>query len=82
MVTDMTLSEWAFVVCSVGWLVGVGLLADAFPRWLEDGDVPDAIRIALSMFPENVGVLMAIVIVSWPVSIPCLIVMQAKGEKK
>jgi hypothetical protein len=45
--------------------------------------MPDAMRISMSMFPERVSVLMAIVIVSWPLSMPVLaVIVVVKAKEK
>jgi hypothetical protein len=78
----MSFVDWIFMICVVGWLCGVGLLAHAVPVWLRDPKMPDIMRIGISMFPERVALAMAVVVVSWPMSMPVLIVMSKARDRK
>jgi hypothetical protein len=78
----MSLVDLTYVIVMVGWLVGVGLLAHAVPAWLmHDEDMPDYFRVAMSVFAERIAVLMAIVIVGWPLTIPVLVVMSRRRKE-
>jgi hypothetical protein len=55
--------DWIFMILVVGWLCGVGLLAHAVPLWLRSSEVPDIVRIGVSVFTERAAFVMAMVIV-------------------
>lgn len=66
----------------VVWFLGVGLLAHAVPRFLQSDEVPDYVRVIISMFTEAVAVPMEIVIVGWPITIPALVLMGLRKRKE
>ena len=66
----------------VVWFIGVGVFAHAVPHMLDSDEMPDVVRIGISRQPERVAVLMAIVVVSWPLSVPALTVMMKVRQKK
>lgn len=75
----MTAGELIGCIAVIIWLLGIGGLAHVIPRWLEEDNF---IQMLTVMAPERVSILMALVIVSWPVSMPALIIMKAMNEKK
>lgn len=75
----MTIGELIGCVVVVVWLVGAGLLAHAIPKWLEENDIT---QMGMVMMPELISVVMAIVIASWPVSMPALIIMKKMKERQ
>lgn len=77
----MHILQWATVAGLLIWLVGVGLLAHAFAALVED-EMPDYIRIGISLFAERIAVVAALVIVSWPLSMPCLWIMWKNKRRK
>lgn len=74
----MTPGEIIGSVALLVWLAGIGGLAHAVPKWLAEDDY---LAIGMQMMPERVAVVMGIVIVAWPVSMPALIVMKAMRER-
>lgn len=79
----MSALEGIGIGCLLVWLLGVGLLAHAIPVWLrDDEEMPDYVRAGIAFFPERVAVLLAFVIVGWPLAVPALILMQKAKEKE
>jgi hypothetical protein len=74
----MTWSQLIVSVAVVGWLLGVGALAHLLPKALAEDDF---MSIAMGLEPERISVFSAIVIVSWPLSIPVMIMMKRRKEK-
>jgi hypothetical protein len=78
---NMTATDWVGCIAVIVWLSGVGVLAHAIPAALKAAEDP-FIDTAMSIFPEGVAVLMSIVIVSWPLSVPALIIMMPSRKKR
>lgn len=74
----MTIGELLGCIAIVAWLAGVGLMAHFVPEVLEENDFT---QMAMNMEPERVSVLLALVTVSWPISVPALIVMKAMKDR-
>lgn len=73
----MSIGEVVGCLLVLGWLLGVGLLAHAVLGWLAEDDF---ISLAMQIAPERVAILMAMTVVSWPLSIPALAVMKLMKE--
>jgi hypothetical protein len=54
----------------------VGLLTHAVPLALNDNeDIPDYIQTAIFLYPERASMVLSIVIVGWPLTVPALLGM-------
>lgn len=74
----MTPGELLGCIALVVWLVGTGVIAHLIPKVLEENDFT---QMLMALEPERVSLLLALIAVSWPVSIPALIVMTAAKGK-
>lgn len=75
----MTIGELIGCIIVVVWLAGAGALAHVIPKLLEENDFT---QMAMAMEPERVSVLMAICVVSWPITLPALLVMKMAKERQ
>lgn len=75
----MGIGDWIGCILFVVWLIGVGLLAHLIPSALAEDDF---LSVAMGLEPERISVLMALFVVSWPVSGPFLAVMMARAKRK
>jgi hypothetical protein len=73
----MSIGELLLSAAVVGWFLGIGLLAHAIPKWLEDNDFTQMVMV---LEPERLSVLMALFVVAWPVAIPVAALMQSKRK--
>jgi hypothetical protein len=78
--SGLTTADWFGCTGVIVWLSGVGLLAHAIPVVLKAEDDP-FIDTAMELFPERVALVMSLVIVSWPLSVPSLAAMRVSRKR-
>lgn len=71
---NLTATDWVGCSAVIVWLSGVGALAHVIPAALKAAKEP-FVDAAMALFPEKVALLMSLVIVSWPLSVPALTAM-------